>query len=67
MGVPNSTKSAKNAATDPDRGQITGSVATLPGQSPVRDARAHQTQLGVGDEYQPAPAVGLLGMSHSGG
>ena len=38
----------------------TGSVATPPGKPPIRHAPARQSQLRVGVEHQPTPAIGLL-------
>jgi len=41
--------------------------AAFPGGVLVRDHRAGQPELGVGQEHQPGPAIGLLWVAHARG
>jgi hypothetical protein len=52
-----STKSSSDAS----RGEFAGIARSFPGQSHVLDETAGQTQLRVGANDEPCPAVGLLG------
>src|SRR3954468_15856919 len=41
-------------------------LGALPGEMPVLDGEAGQTELGVGQQDQPGPAIGLLGVADAG-
>ena len=51
---------------DTRRGQPSRLLRSLPRQPPVCDDAARQSQLRVGQEDQPGPTVGLLGVPESG-
>src|SRR3954463_11991626 len=41
-------------------------LGALPGEMPVLDGAAGQAELGVGQQDQPGPAIGLLGVADAG-
>src|SRR5215217_3143901 len=44
-------------------GAAVGALGPFPGQADVRDGAAGEAELGVGEQDQPGPAVGLLGVA----
>src|SRR5688572_1435735 len=41
-------------------------LGALPGEMPILDGEAGQAELGVGQQDQPGPAIGLLGVADAG-
>src|SRR6187402_334359 len=41
-------------------------LGALPGEAPVLNGEAGQAELGVGQQDQPGPAIGLLGVADAG-
>ena len=45
------------------QGTALGALGPFPGQTSILDGAAGQAELGVGQQHQPGPAIGLLGVA----
>ena len=66
-GVSRVTKELRKRLTRPGgrEGATVGTLGPLPGEALLVDGAAGQTELGVRQQHQPGPAIGLLSVAHA--